>query len=265
MSKAQQTRLKRRLLLCGLALVLSVAAAILLVVTANAKRARLRAESEAAASAAQAAAESEAAAKAASDAAAQAAAEAAARAEEEARQKRAEQVSAASEAHESTRYGDKLGRIWVEGTNVDCDLYLGDDEAEFSRGAGCHAEDGCVLPGENGTVFIGGHTGTYFSDLGSCEIGAVIHLETDWGSFAYKITDMQVIQETDIDKVRWGATEPSCILYTCYPFGILTHTPQRYAVYADPIQADEYGVVPEDSTASTDTSADAEVSASSAG
>lgn len=41
MSKAQQTRLKRRLLLCGLALVVSVAAAILLVVSANAKRARL--------------------------------------------------------------------------------------------------------------------------------------------------------------------------------------------------------------------------------
>ena len=33
MSKAQQTRLKRRLLLCGLALVVSVAAAILLVVS----------------------------------------------------------------------------------------------------------------------------------------------------------------------------------------------------------------------------------------
>ena len=53
---------------------------------------------------------------------------------------------------------------------------------------------------------------------------------------------MQVIQETDVDKVRWGAEEPSCILYTCYPFGILTHTPQRYAVYADPVSADEYGV-----------------------
>ena len=74
-----------------------------------------------------------------------------------------------------------------------------------------------VLPGENGTVFIGAHTGTYFSDLGSCEIGAIIHLETTWGDFAYKITDMQVILETDIDKVRWGAEEPSCILYTCYP------------------------------------------------
>lgn len=243
MSKAQQARLKRRLLFCGLAVVVSVAAAILLVVSANAKRARLQAES--AAASARAAAESEAAARAASEVAVSEAAEAAARAEEEARQLRADQVAAAGEAHENTRYGDKVGRIWVEGTDVDCALYLGDDEAQFSQGAGCHAEDGCVLPGENGTVFIGAHTGTYFADLGSCEIGALIHLETDWGTFTYKITDLQVIQETDIDKVRWGATEPSCILYTCYPFGILTHTPQRYAVYADPVRADEYGVVPD--------------------
>lgn len=248
MSKAQQTRLKRRLLVCGLAPVLSVAAAILLVVSTNARHAQRQAESEAAARAAQAAAESEAAAKAASDAAAQAAAEEAARAEEEAKQQRADQVAAATAAHEAAQYGDKLGRIWVEGTNVDCDLYLGDDEAEFSRGAGCRAESDCVLPGENGTVFIGAHTGTYFADLGSCQIGAIIHLETDWDDFAYQITDMQVILETDIDKVRWGATEPSCILYTCYPFGILTHTTQRYAVYADPVQADEYGVVPSTST-----------------
>ena len=232
MSKAQQTRLKRRLLLCGLALVVSVAAAILLVVSANAKRARLQAESEAAASAAQAAAESEAAAKAASDAAAQEAAEAAARAEEEAKQKRANQVAAASEAHENTRYGDKLGRIWVEGTNVDCDLYLGDSETH----------------------------------LGSCEIGAIIHLETTWGDFAYKITDMQVILETDIDKVRWGAEEPSCILYTCYPFGILTHTTQRYAVYADPVETDEYGVVADVDTGATNaSSAAASNSVSTAG
>ena len=249
--QSQQIRMKRRLLLCGLALVLSVAVAILLVVSANAKRARQKAESEAALSASQAAAESEAAAKAASEAAAS---EAAAKAkEEEARQARIAQADAVTAACDAVNYGDKVGRIWVEGTKVDCDLYLGDDEAEFSRGAGCHATDGCVLPGLNGTVFIGAHTGTYFSDLGSCEIGAIIHLDTDWGNFAYKITDMQVILETDIDKVRWGATEPSCILYTCYPFGILTHTTQRYAVYADPIEADEYGVVPDVDTGADST------------
>ena len=200
-------RMAKCLALCALALAVCVGIAAALVISKNRQRA---AEAAAAASAAAEAARQE------ED---RLAAEAAAA-------KRAEQVTAAQAEHDSVQYGDKLGRIWVEGTNVDCALYWGDSEGQFGRGAGCRAESDCVLPGENGTVFIGGHT----------------------GDFTYKVTDMQVIQETDVDKVRWGAEEPSCILYTCYPFGILTHTPQRYAVYADPVSADEYGVVPAETT-----------------
>lgn len=235
-------RLVIRLVLCALALAVSIGIAAALIITKNQQKA------------AEAAAASEAAARAAEEEAARAASEAAAQAAQEAENerlaaaKRAEQIAAAQDAHDRIQYGDKLGRIWIEGTDVDCDLYWGDSETQFSRGAGCRSESDCVLPGENGTVFIGGHTGSYFSDLGSTELGAIIHLETDWGDFTYKVTEMKVIQETDVDKVRLGATEPSAVLYTCYPFGILTHTPQRYAVYADPVSADEYGVVPAETT-----------------
>ena len=257
-------RLVIQLVLCALALAVSIGIAAALIITKNQQKA---AEAAAASEAAARAAEEEAA-RAASEAAAQAAQEAENErlAAEAAAAERAEQIAAALDARDRIQYGDKLGRIWIEGTDVDCDLYWGDSETQFSRGAGCRSESDCVLPGENGTVFIGAHTGTYFSDLGSCEIGAIIHLETTWGDFAYKITDMQVILETDIDKVRWGAEEPSCILYTCYPFGILTHTTQRYAVYADPVETDEYGVVADVDTGATNvSSAAASNSVSTAG
>lgn len=240
-------RLTRCLALCALTLAVCIGISTALVLSKNRQR-----EAEAAAAAASQAAASEAAAKAAEEEAARAASEAASAAEAErlaaeaAAAKRQEQVDAAQAAHDTVAYGDKLGRIWVEGTKVDCALYWGDSESQFSRGAGCRAESDCVLPGENGTVLIGAHTGTYFSDLGSVQLGAMIHLETDWGDFTYQVTDMQVILETDIDKVRLGATEPSVILYTCYPFGILTHTTQRYAVYAAPVSADASGVIPAD-------------------
>ena len=249
---SQRKRLITRLALCALALAVCIGLAAGLVISKNKKKAAeaaaaSAAASEAAASAAAKAAEEEAA-RAASEAAVSQAAEEE-RIAAEAAAKREEQVAAAQAEHDSVRYGDKLGRVWVEGTNVDCALYWGDSETQFSRGAGCRAESDCVLPGENGTVFIGGHTGSYFSDLGSTQIGSIIHLETDWGDFTYQVTDMQVILETDVDKVRLNATEPSVILYTCYPFGILTHTTQRYAVYADPVNADEYGVIPADTAA----------------
>lgn len=225
---------------CVAALVVSGCIAGAVILHAN-RVARQKAEAAAATAAAQAAQQAEAA-RAASEAAQR---EEEARLAEEAAARRQQQVEEAAAAHESVQYGDKLGTVRVEGTEIDCDLYWGDGNAQFDAGAGCHVTDGCVLPGENGTVFVGGHTGSYFADLGSAKIGDRIHLQTDWGDFVYEITETQVIYETDIDKVRWGAEEPSCILYTCYPFGILTHTDRRYAVYADPVEADEHGVVPQ--------------------
>lgn len=154
-------------------------------------------------------------------------------------------LQSAEQAKADIQDGDEIGRVWVEGTEVDCTLYWGDTGNQFRNGAGVHSSDGCVLPGENGTVFVGGHTDSWFVDLKSAEIGSIIHLETPWGDFSYRITETKVIQETDIDQCRWGATTPSCILYTCYPFGIQTPTDQRYLVYADPLEADENGVVPD--------------------
>lgn len=158
---------------------------------------------------------------------------------------RSAQLAQADAALAALADGDEIGRVWVEGTEVDCPLYWGDTGSQFANGAGAHAADGCVPPGENGTVFVGGHTDSWFVDLKSAEIGAVIHLETPWGSFSYRITETKVIGETEIDQCRWGAAEPSCILYTCYPFGIQTRTTQRYLVYADPLETDADGVIPD--------------------
>ncbi len=157
---------------------------------------------------------------------------------------RAEANTLASQYKTNIYAGKNIGRVWVEGTAVSCGLYWGDTASILNAGGGCANYSGCVLPGENGTVFIGGHTGSFFKDLKSAKIGSIIHLQTPWGDFRYKISSSRVIQETDTASCYWGATQPRCILYTCYPFGILEHTTQRYLVYADPIASDSQGVLP---------------------
>ena len=178
------------------------------------------------------------------EAAAEQAAREAAEAEEAAKAELAAKQAAAAAAKETVREGDCIGTVWVEGTEVNCGLYWGDEGNQFRVGAGCQAGNGCVLPGENGTVFVGAHTDTFFVDLKSAQIGSIIHLDTLWGNFEYQITETKVIYDTQVEECRWGDTAPSCILYTCYPFGIQTPTNQRYLVYADPLQTDENGVVP---------------------
>lgn len=157
---------------------------------------------------------------------------------------RAEADDLAARYKGEIKAGSSIGRVWVEGTQLDCGLYWGDTDAILNLGGGCADYEGCVLPGENGTVFVGGHTGSFFSDLGSAQLGGIIHLETPWGDFRYQISETRVIEETDIAACYWGDTQPRCILYTCYPFGELEHTPQRYLVYADPVAADGQGVLP---------------------
>lgn len=105
-------RLVIRLVLCALALAVSIGIAAALIITKNQQKA------------AEAAAASEAAARAAEEEAARAASEAAAQAAQEAENerlvaeaaaaKRAEQIAAALDARDRTQYGDKLGRIWIE-------------------------------------------------------------------------------------------------------------------------------------------------------
>ena len=124
-------------------------------------------------------------------------AERAARAEEEAYAlSRSDQLARAAQARADIADGDEIGRVWVEDTQLNCPLYWGDTGSQFRNGAGAHAADGCVLPGENGTVFVGGHTDSWFEDLKSAQVGGIIHLETPWGTFSYKITETKVIEET---------------------------------------------------------------------
>ena len=128
-------------------------------------------------------------------------------------------------------YGENLGTVTISGTRVDCAIYYGDADAQLNAGAGIYMGQGGKLPGEGGTVLVAGHTGTYFRDFESAEIGADITLDLSYGEYHYEIVDMQVVEATDTTTYDLNATEENLILYTCYPFGQLTPTPYRYFIY----------------------------------
>lgn len=127
--------------------------------------------------------------------------------------------------------GDLLGHLTVSGTTVDCDVYYGDSEAELSKGAGTFK--GAKIPGEGGTILMGGHTGTYFRDFESVEIGDEVVFATDYGEYRYVVTNTQVASDTDTTAYDLDATEENLIMYTCYPFGIVNPTDLRFFVYCD--------------------------------
>lgn len=127
--------------------------------------------------------------------------------------------------------GDYLGHLTVSGTAVDCDVYYGDSETEFEKGAGTYK--GAKIPGEGGTILMGAHTNTYFRDFESAAVGADVTLVTDYGEYHYTITDMQVATDTDTTAYDLDADRENLIMYTCYPFGTLNYTDERFFVYCD--------------------------------
>lgn len=127
--------------------------------------------------------------------------------------------------------GDKLGHLTVSGTTVDCDVYYGDSENEFSKGAGTYK--GAKIPGEGGTILMGGHTGTYFRDFESVEVGDDVTFTTSYGEYHYVVTGTKVALDTDTTAYDLDAAEENLIMYTCYPFGIVNPTDERFFVYCD--------------------------------
>ena len=68
-----------------------------------------------------------------------------------------------------------------------------------------------------------------FSEL---QIGDEIKVTTTYGEYNYKIYDMQLINETELEKVPIQKDEEILMVYTCYPFNNVGYATQRYVVYA---------------------------------
>lgn len=127
----------------------------------------------------------------------------------------------------ATRYGE----MSIEGTDVDCPLFFGDDSKTLRRGAGQYA--GSSFPGMQSTTIIGGHNNSFFKTLKDAQVGSIVTVKTHYGIYTYKITGTAIKKFDDRTAFDLKATNENLVLYTCYPFNALGLTKQRYFVYAE--------------------------------
>ena len=127
-------------------------------------------------------------------------------------------------------FGARFGRLTIPVASIKADLYFGDASQELKQGVGMY--NGSFLPGYGKTILIAGHNHTYFHTLGQAKPGDPITIETNYGTYVYKITSTQIKTATDKTAYDLGSDKESLVLYTCYPFNCIGLTPQRYYVYA---------------------------------
>ena len=111
-------------------------------------------------------------------------------------------------------------------------VYFGDTLEILKKGVG-HSS-GSYFPGEGGSIIYMGHNSkNMFRRFSEVKKGDKITVKTSYGEFNYKIYDMQLIKETETDKLPIQDQKEILMVYTCYPFNNIGYATQRYVLYAE--------------------------------
>ena len=129
-------------------------------------------------------------------------------------------------------YGTQYATIEIPKIDVNLPVYYGDTLEILKKGVG-HSS-GSYFPGEGGSIIYMGHNSAkVFRRFSELQIGNEITVKTSYGEYRYKIYDMQLIKETEVDKLPIQKDREILMVYTCYPFRNIGYTDQRYVVYAE--------------------------------
>jgi len=87
-------------------------------------------------------------------------------------------------------------------------------------------ESGTAFAGEEGNCVIAGHRnynfGKYFNRLDEVEIDDLIYLDSATETYTYVVTDIQVVDPTDVEILEPIEGKETLTLYTCTPIYIAT-------------------------------------------
>ena len=129
-------------------------------------------------------------------------------------------------------YGTQYATIEIPKIDVNLPVYFGDTLEVLKEGVG-HSS-GSYFPGEGGSiVYMGHNSAKMFRRFSELQIGNEIKIKTNYGEYQYKIYDMQLIKETEVEKLPIQDQKEILMVYTCYPFNNIGYATQRYVVYAE--------------------------------
>ena len=129
-------------------------------------------------------------------------------------------------------FGEEYATIEISKIDRKLPVYFGDSLEVLKNGVG-HSS-GSYFPGEGGSIIYMGHNSKkVFRKLGELQKGDEIIVTTSYGKYTYKIYDMQLIKETEGDKLEIQDKKEILMIYTCYPFINIGHATQRYVVFAE--------------------------------
>ncbi len=131
-------------------------------------------------------------------------------------------------------YGTRYGQMSCERIQLDAPLYMGDSNAILKVGVGQYL--GSFIPGYGRPIMLAAHCTTFFAPFEYIEKGDVVTVTTSYGVYQYEITDVKVVEPPFDDAYNLAQEKEQLIMYTCYPFKLLSGSREkRLFVYGDKI------------------------------
>ncbi len=130
----------------------------------------------------------------------------------------------------SLHHDTPLGVITIPSVKLEVPIFDGTSELTLNRGIG--RIEGTASLDSSGNLGLAGHRDGFFRVLKDVKVGDAINVESLDGTTRYRITELLIVEPTDVYVLAPTATS-TLTLVTCYPFYFIGEAPQRYIVKAE--------------------------------
>lgn len=122
-----------------------------------------------------------------------------------------------------------IGRLDIPNLHLSVMVREGADAGTLRRAVG-HIP-GTALPGGPGNIGLAGHRDTFFRPLRDIRKDDAIELQTENGSYRYRVESTRIVGPRDM-QVLASSNQETLTLVTCYPFYYVGSAPKRFIVRA---------------------------------
>ncbi len=141
-------------------------------------------------------------------------------------------------AADLTAYGiedEIIGVLEIPAMELTIPVYLGASDTHLATGAAVLGNTSVPIGGANTNCVIAGHRGwrgaDYFRHIDKLAVGDTITLTNLWETLTYTVSDIQIIQPHEIERIKIQPNRDLLTLLTCHPYA--SGGKQRYVVYCE--------------------------------
>ena len=127
-------------------------------------------------------------------------------------------------AADLTAYGiddEIIGVLEIPAMELTMPVYLGASDAHLAAGAAVLGNTSAPIGGDNTNCVIAGHRGwrgaDYFRHIDRLTVGDTVKLTNLWETLTYTVSDIQIIQPHEVEKIKIQQGRDLLTLLTCHP------------------------------------------------